>query len=188
MRICAFLGSPRKNGNTAHLLNWVLEEAKNAGNETELVYLQDKKISGCTECFTCQKIMDNPGCSVKDEMQELYLKILKADCIIIASPVFCYWFSAQTKLFFDRMYCLIKHLENSKFISLLKGKLCGLVVTAGSDKSGGADMVVESYKRITKAYKMKDIGNLVALNISTKEDLLKLKLKEAARKFARNIE
>ena len=187
MNICALLGSPRKEGNTAHVLNWILEEAKNNGHKVDLVYLQDQKISGCRECFACQKIVDRPGCSIKDDMQRLYPKILEADCIIIASPVFCYYFSAQIKLIFDRIYCLIKRIENGKYISLLKGKLCGLVITAGSGNSGGADIIIESYQRIIKAYKMKDIGHIAALNISTKKGFAKPDIKQRAIRFGKRI-
>ena len=187
MKICAFLGSPRKEGNTVHVLNWILEECKKNGHEVELVYLQDQKISGCRECFACQKIVGKPECSIKDDMQKLYPKIFEADCIVIASPVFCWSFSAQTKAFLDRTYCFEKFSKDGSYISLVEGKRCGLVVTAAGDEFEGADLVVESYRRMVEFHRMKDIGHLVVANIQTKKDILKPSIERSARKFACSI-
>lgn len=187
MTICAFLGSPRRKGNTAHLLNWVLKEAKNVGHKAELICLQDKQISGCIECFACQEVVNKPGCSIKDDMQELYLKILEADCILIATPVFTWSVSALTKAFLERTYCFEKFSEDGSYISLVEGKRCGLVVTAAGDEFDGADLVVEGYKRMVEFHRMKDIGHLVSANIQRKEDLSERGLELAARQFARNI-
>ncbi|MBU0478493.1 flavodoxin family protein [bacterium] len=187
MKICVFLGSPRKKGNTAHVLNWLLEEAKNNGHKVELVYLQDQKISGCKECFACQKIVDRPGCSIKDDMQRLYPKILEADCILIATPVFTWSVSALTKAFLERTYCFEKFSEDGSYISFVEDKRCGLIVTAAGDEFEGADLVVESYRRMVEFHRMKNIGHLVVANIRTKKDLLKPNVKQAARKFASSI-
>ena len=187
MRISAFLGSPRKKGNTAHLLNQIVEELRNSRHEIEVIYLHDKKISGCIEDFACQKVFDKPGCSIKDDMQELHQKILEADCILIATPVFCWSFSAQIKTFLDRLYCLEKYYKDGSYISLVEGKKCGLIVTAGGDEFDGADLVVEGYKRMTEFHRMKDLGRLVAANIQTKKDLLKPEVKKTVREFAQSI-
>jgi len=187
MKICAFLGSPRKKGHTAHLLNEVLEEAKNIGHEAEVIYLQDKKISGCIECFACQKAADKPGCSIEDDMQKLYSKVLEVDCILLATPVFCWSFSAQMKAFLDRTYCFEKFAEDGSYLSLVEGKRCGLVITAAGDEFEGADLVVESYRRMVDFHRMKNIGHLVAANIRSIEDLSKADIKQRAMKFGRVI-
>jgi len=187
MKICAFLGSPRKKGNTYYLLDRVLKHARNLGHKTELVHLQGKKISGCLECFACQKVMDKPGCSIKDDMQELYPKMLDADCILLATPVFCWSFSGQIKAFLDRTYCMEKIAGDGSYTSLLEGKRCGLVVTAAGDEFDGADLVVEAYRRLSEFRRMKNIGHLVVANILTVEDLLRPDITQVARKFAEGI-
>ena len=187
MKICAFLGSPRKEGNTAHVLNWILEECNKNGHEVELVYLQDQKIFGCRECFACQKIVGKFGCSIKDDMQKLYPKIFEADCILIATPVFTWAVSAMAKAFLERTYCFEKFSEDGSYTSFVEGKRCGLVVTAAGDEFEGADLVVESYLRMVKFHRMKKIGHLVIANIQTKKDLLEPSVKQSARKFARSI-
>jgi len=187
MKICAFLGSPRKQGNTYQVLDQVITHAKDLGHKTELVYLQDKKISGCTECFACQKVAGKPGCSVKDDMQELYPKMLDADCILLATPVFCWSFSGQMKAFLDRTYCLEKFAGDNSYTSLMEGKRSGLIVTAAGDEFEGADLVVEAYRRLSEFRRMKNIGHLVVANILTAQDLSRPDIKEAARKFAGKI-
>jgi len=185
MKICVFLGSPRKKGNTAYLLNLVMEKMENTEHQTEIIYLQDKKISGCRENFACQKVINKPGCSIKDDMQELYLKILEADCILIATPVFCWSFSAQIKLFLDRLYCLEKYAVDGSYISLVEGKRCGLIVTAGGDEFDGADLVVESYRRMVDFHRMENIGHLVAANIQRKKDFLRSEIKQKVKEFVK---
>ena len=59
MKVVAFNGSARKNGNTALLINWVLEELENEGIETELYQFAGKKIRGCTACEKCFKNKDH---------------------------------------------------------------------------------------------------------------------------------
>ncbi|MFH0797201.1 MAG: flavodoxin family protein [Candidatus Omnitrophota bacterium] len=188
LKVCAFLGSPRKKGNTGRLLQQVLREAERLGHKTELVYLADKNICECRECFACQKTKDKPGCTVRDDMQEIYPKILSADCILVATPVFCWSFSALAKSFLDRTYSLDKFAEDGSYTSLVEGKKCGLIVTAAGDEFDGADLVVEGYCRMVEYHRMKDIGHLVAANIRTEKDLLKPEFKERAKNLARSIE
>jgi multimeric flavodoxin WrbA len=85
--------------------------AKSAGAEVETVFLQDLKISPCRGCDTCQK-HDSKGCAIKDDMQEIYPKLIKADAWVIASPVYWFTMSAQTKMFMDRCYALPAYAKN----------------------------------------------------------------------------
>jgi len=187
MKICALLGSPRKAGNTACVLEWVLAEAEKGGHQTEVTRLYDKSISGCVACFACEKVRDRPGCVVEDDMQDIYRQILAADCIVIASPVYCYWFAGPVKLVLDRFYALMKQDDGGGFRPLIKGKRCGLVVTAGSDESGGADLVLESYRRIASGFEMRDAGHIVLTEIARRDDLLKPEVEEAARRLGRSL-
>jgi len=187
LKIYAFLGSPRKEGNTAALLEAVLQEAKRQGHETELIYLVGKKISGCMECFACQKVRDEPGCAIKDDMRELFSKILSADCILMATPVFGWSFSWLMKTFLDRTYCLAKYADDGTYTSLIQGKRCGLIVTAADDEFGGADLVVESYRRLVEYHKMRDIGHVVVGSVKTRKDALRPEVKRKIKEFVQGI-
>ncbi len=104
-KVIVLLGSPRKKGNTAALAGEIARGASAAGAEVETVFLQDLKIAPCRACMTCQK-KNSRGCAIDDDMQALYPKLLAADAWVIASPVYWFTMSAQTKLWMDRCFAL----------------------------------------------------------------------------------
>jgi multimeric flavodoxin WrbA len=110
-QVLVILGSPRKKGNSSTLAARISRGAKSTGAEVETLFLQDLKISPCRGCNTCQK-HDSKGCAISDEMQEIYPKLIKADAWVIASPVYWFTMSAQTKMFMDRCYALTAYTKN----------------------------------------------------------------------------
>lgn len=79
-KIYAINGSPRKNGNTAQLLQKALEGAASIGAETQLVQLADLNFSGCRSCFACKKLENPaPGCVLNDDLAEILKELLLAD-------------------------------------------------------------------------------------------------------------
>jgi multimeric flavodoxin WrbA len=110
-QVVVILGSPRKKGNSSTLAARISRGAKSAGAEVETLFLQGLKISPCRGCDTCQKD-DSKGCAIKDDMQEIYPKLIKADAWVIASPVYWFTMSAQTKTFMDRCYALPAYAKN----------------------------------------------------------------------------
>ena len=102
-KIIALYGSPRRKGNTAALLKKAVEGARDAGAEVEEIVLRDLKLSPCLEIYGCLKAGE---CAIKDDFQEVRDKILNAQGIILASPVFFYTVSSHTKIFMDRFQSL----------------------------------------------------------------------------------
>lgn len=103
MDVLVFLGSPRKKGNSEILANAVLEGVRESGGIPEIIRLCDLKISACISCGGCDK---TGRCVVEDDMIPLYDKIIATDKIIVASPIFFYGVTAQTKAFIDRCQAL----------------------------------------------------------------------------------
>jgi len=103
MKIIGINGSPRIGGNADILLDKALEGARSIGAETEKVILNTLKIAPCQEC---ENLKDDGSCIIEDDMQGLYRKILEADAVIVASPVFFGSITAQTKIMIDRFQCL----------------------------------------------------------------------------------
>jgi multimeric flavodoxin WrbA len=102
MKVVAFNGSPRKDGNTSILINYVLSELRNEGIETELVQLGGKKIHGCIACYKC---MDNKDgkCAVTDDIaNECIQKMIEADGIILGSPTYFSDVTPEMKALIDR--------------------------------------------------------------------------------------
>jgi multimeric flavodoxin WrbA len=102
MKVTAFNGSARKDGNTASLIKFVFEELEKEGIETELYQLSGKKIRGCTACFKCYKNKDG-HCAVKgDVLNECIDKMVASDGIILGSPTYFADVSSEIKSVMDR--------------------------------------------------------------------------------------
>jgi len=102
MKVIAFNGSARKEGNTAILLNLVLEELKAEGIETELYSLAGKPIQGCIACYQCFE-KKNKRCAVeKDCINECIQKMAEADGILLGSPTYFADVSAGMKALIER--------------------------------------------------------------------------------------
>ena len=102
MKVVAFNGSARKDGNTAILVRRVLEELEKEGIETELVQLAGERIRGCTACRGCVANQDG-RCTIDDDVvNECIRKMVEADGIILASPTYFADVSAEMKALIDR--------------------------------------------------------------------------------------
>lgn len=104
-RILVVMGSPRKNGNSATLAREVIAGAEAVGAVVHSFHLNDMDIGPCTACDACcdRTAVD---CVHDDDMRTLYPLLRETDALVIASPVYWFSVSAQTKLFMDRCYAL----------------------------------------------------------------------------------
>ncbi len=105
MKVLVLLGSPRKNGNSALLAERIIKGAEAQGAKVKTVFLHGLDIRPCTSCYKCQK-PGSQGCSIKDDMQKLYPALIEADAWVIATPIYWFTMSAQTKLWMDRCFAL----------------------------------------------------------------------------------
>ena len=103
-KILAIEGSPRKGGNSDLLCDAFLKGASESGNETEKIYIQDLNLQPCMACYGCR---GTERCVKKDGMPQVLGKMMAADVILLATPVYFYSLSGQTKVFIDR--CLPKY-------------------------------------------------------------------------------
>ncbi|MGE5579109.1 MAG: flavodoxin family protein [Bacillota bacterium] len=101
MKILAFAGSPRRNGNTRILLNAFVEECASKGHELELIDLTNPARWDINPCLGCDRCVSG-RCIRNDSMQDLYPRIREADAIVLASPVYFYGLPAQVKAMIDR--------------------------------------------------------------------------------------
>ncbi|MCX5835314.1 MAG: flavodoxin family protein [Deltaproteobacteria bacterium] len=88
MKVVAINGSARKDGNTAILLNVVLEELKKDGIETELLQMAGENLQGCVACYKCFKTKDCRCANDKDKMNEYIAKMREADGVLLGSPTY----------------------------------------------------------------------------------------------------
>ena len=103
MKILGIMGSPRLGGNTDLLLDAVLSGTQSQGAEVEKLVIDQLNISPCREHYGC---LEDGHCVIRDDMDALYPKLLAADGIVVASPMFFYGITAQLKALIDRCQAL----------------------------------------------------------------------------------
>jgi len=114
MKVVAFNGSPRKDGNTTYLVNTVFEELKKENIDCELVNLAGKNIHGCIACYKCVENQDK-RCAVKNDfLNDCIEKMLDADGIILASPTYFSNVTSEMKALIDRAG-LVSKVNDSLF-------------------------------------------------------------------------
>ena len=123
MRVIAFNGSPRNEGNTYQSLQVVMEELQKEGIETEIIQLGGKRIHGCTACYKCFKNKDKKCSITSDALNEYIKQMTEADGIIIGSPVYFSNVTSEVKAFMDRAGLVARANDN-----LLKRKVGAGVV------------------------------------------------------------
>ena len=102
MKVIAFNGSARKDGNTAILINHVFRELENAGIDTQMIQLSGSRIHGCIACMKCYE-NKNRHCSVTDDIaNDCIEKMLEADGIVLGSPTYFANVSTEMKALIDR--------------------------------------------------------------------------------------
>ena len=133
MKVLGLFGSPRRGGNTEILLEEALKGAEKEGAEIERLYLSDLDITPCTECHGCD---ETGSCVILDDMQKIYPKLLEADVIILASPIFFYGVTAWAKILIDRSQALWakKYLVNDPSMGKRGKRRKGFFISVGATK------------------------------------------------------
>ena len=153
-KILIFMGSPRKEGNSAILARQVATGAKEAGADVESFFLHGMDIKPCDGCEACRGKTET-DCILDDDLQEILPKLRRADAIVIASPIYWFTVSAQTKMFMDRWYSL----GGPKGYAL-RGKRFGIVLTyADSDPfNSGAVNALRTFQDALNFIEAKIVG------------------------------
>ena len=130
--------SPRKGGNSDLLCDEFVKGALEAGYQAEKIFVNDKKINYCTGCGAC--IDRGKGCSQKDDMPEILEKMIAADVIVMATPVYFYTMNGQMKTLIDRT-C-------SRYTEI-KGKDFYFIVTAADGSKQKMERTLEEFRGFT---------------------------------------
>lgn len=131
MKILGIMGSPRKKGNTDLLLDEALRGAKSEGAEVEKLIVIDLKIAPCGEFYGCLR---DGKCVIDDDMQQVYPKLLEAEGIILASPMFFYGLTSQVKALIDRCQALWVRKYVLKQAPLRPTRSKGIFISVGATK------------------------------------------------------
>lgn len=128
-------GSPRKGGNSDILCDEFLRGALEAGNEVEKIRVTEKKVAPCSACYCCR---DHGGeCVRRDDMTDILQKMIDADVIVLASPVYFYSINAQLKAVIDRTVARWLEVKNKEFY---------YIVTMADEAKASADTTIACFR------------------------------------------
>ena len=181
-KILILQGSPRKKGNSTALAAEIARGAENAGAEVESIYIQGMDIKACQACWVCQK-PDSKGCAIKDDMQDLFPKLIEADAWVIATPVHWFNVSTQTKLWLDRCFALAKYGENPF------RKKIGIAIAYGDEDpfASGAVNAIRSFQDSFRYVGAKIAGIVYGTALHTGEIQQNEKLLKQAEKLGEKL-
>jgi multimeric flavodoxin WrbA len=157
LKVLGIMGSPRIKGNSDLLLDEALKGAQEQKAETEKIVVDKLNLTACREYYACLK---DGKCVIKDDMDEIYRKLLDADIIIVASPIFFYTVSAQLMLLISRCQAIWarKYVLKDLDIPMRKGAFIAVGATRGQKLFDGPKLTVHYFFQ--------------AINVEYKEELL----------------
>jgi multimeric flavodoxin WrbA len=143
MKVMGIMGSPRIKGNTDLLLDEALKGAQSQGAEVEKITVANLKIAPCREIYAC---LNDGNCVIRDDMVDLYPRILNADAVILASPIFFYTLSAQVMSLISRCQALWSRKYVLKMdMPKKKGAFIAVGATKGAKLFDGPKLTVKYF-------------------------------------------
>lgn len=144
MKVLGIMGSPRMKGNTDLLLDEALKGAESQGAEVEKILVDKLQIAPCKEYYGCLR---DGKCVIKDDMDGIYDKLLAADAIIIASPMFFYTVSAQLMVLISRCQALWarKYVLKNMDIPEKRGAFIAVGATKGDKLFDGPKLTIKYF-------------------------------------------
>lgn len=171
MKVIAFLGSPRKGGNTELLLKEVIRGVENSGLSVQVFDLNSMNIQPCQDCGECE---EKGKCIVSDDMDSIYEAIRIADRIILASPIFFFALSAQTKTMIDRCqsFWCEKYLLKRPIAMGKSGRKGLLLLIGGMKKEIGSKCSESCASAFFRTISVSEHATLSFLGIDKKGEIL----------------
>jgi multimeric flavodoxin WrbA len=136
-KVLVLSASPRKGGNSDLLCDQFMLGAKEAGNQAEKIFIRDKKINYCVACDACK---GNGSCVHQDDMAEVLDKMIAADVIVMATPVYFYTMDAQMKTLIDRTVARYTEIRNKEFY---------FIVTAADGSKSALERTIDGFRGFT---------------------------------------
>lgn len=133
-KVLILSGSPRKGGNSDLLCDEFMRGAKDSGNEVKKIRIANKKIAPCSGCYACS---ESGRCVHRDDMAEILQKMIDADVIVLASPVYFYSVDAQLKAVIDRTVARWTEVKNKSFY---------YIITMADDTLSSADTTLACFR------------------------------------------
>ncbi len=166
MKVIAFVGSPRKGGNTDRLVEEILTGAMEAGHQTEKVYLMDYALTPIDAVYGDEMSWTDPRQDVADE---LINKMVQADVVVLGSPVYWFGISGLLKLFIDRWS--LYQRDGQRLMELTAGRRMVVVLAMADPQPGYVETVLAPLRQAAKWLKMEWAGQVIASGVSDPGDI-----------------
>ena len=188
MKCLILMGSPRKNGNTRQLLDPFTEELAALSWQTETVWLYDLDLRPCTACRACQRDWTAFGCRQRDDVQDLFDRVLRADLLVLATPIYSWYCTPPMKALLDRLvYGMNKFYGAEKGPSLWAGKAVALLTTCGYRLEKGCDLFEEGVRRYCKHSQLRYLGSHAERHLGYDTVFMDAGKEARTRAFAREL-
>lgn len=176
-KVLVISGSPRKDGNSDILCNEFIKGAQSSGHECEKIFLSDKNINYCTGCGVCN---NTHKCVQKDDMAEILDKMINADIIVLATPVYFYSMDAQLKTLIDRTVPRYMEIRSKEFY---------YIITAADTSKANMQRTIEGLRGFTEDCLPGSVekGILYGLGVWQKGEVLNTPLMEQAFNLGKNV-
>jgi multimeric flavodoxin WrbA len=190
VKIITVLGSPRRNGNTAKVLENIESLLRNI-HIVERIDIISQDVRGCLGCSKCQENLNEPACVQKDDVPILFEKLLNADVIIYGIPLYGHCYSAQMKSFLDRHVAFFKVISGAEkslpeIKSLIEGKHTALLVTCQGPVENNTDLIKELFVRHNLAAKTELVGNYIVPFCTTLDNAAEISM-EISQRISKDI-
>jgi multimeric flavodoxin WrbA len=163
--VLGILGSPRRHGNTAILMEAFLEGARDSGGETILLDAAALDISGCNSCNECR---ETGKCVMNDGMASIYDSIQRADVIVLGTPLYFSGMSSQLKAVVDRCQCL---WQSARRGNGLTGKR-GYLLSVGAMENANFRNVISEVRSFCKGVGIGYKGEITVSGVESEGDIL----------------
>lgn len=180
-KIMVLNGSPRKNGNTAALIDQFIAGAADAGHSVTRFNITEMNICPCLGCLKGGKDKDNP-CLQRDDMDKIYPVYNAADVVVLASPLYFWSFTAQLKTVIDRIFAVSEANDYEA-----PRKDCLMLIAAGDDSKENFQPMIDYYKGFLQNIGWTDAGMLLAGNVNELGDIVGKPALEDARRMGATI-
>lgn len=175
-KVLILSGSPRKNGNSDMLCDEFAKGAKEAGHIVEKIRVAEKNIGYCQACYACKQ---TGRCIIQDDMAEVLQKIIDADVIVLASPVYFYSIDAQLKALIDRTVARWLEVKNKEFYYM---------VTAADGEREAAETTIACFRGYADCVEgAKEMGIVYGMGAYEKGTIKDMPAMQEAYDFGRNV-
>ena len=176
-KVLVISASPRKGGNSDILSDQFVNGAREAGHIVEKISLREKEVNYCKGCYACMKTKGR--CAIKDDMAEILDKIVTADVLVLATPVYFYCMNAQLKTVIDRTVAKYTEITN---------KDAYLIATAAEEEMKAMEGTITSFRSFLDCLdNVREAGLILGMGVHNVSDVIGKPVMNTAYESGKNV-